>query len=210
MAQKPSRSGKTPPEIALYVRSLGGDKTRGILQAGNLRLPCALGRGGISAFKREGDFAAPKAKLRLIGGFRQNSARILPRCGVKLRRIHPQDGWCDAPQDANYNRPVRLPYHSSAESLCRADSLYNIGFITDWNWRKRVKGRGSAIFLHIARPIHMQATEALAALPAKTNGSSSHAAKLFRPTAGCIAVSEASMRRLMPLLRQGAAIAILG
>ncbi|KAA6406057.1 L,D-transpeptidase family protein [Candidatus Tokpelaia sp.] len=205
---------KYAPIAKIYVRALGGDKQRGIMQAGNLRLPCALGRGGISARKREGDRATPRAKMRIVAGFRQNHQSLLPVCGLKLRRIRAGDGWCDAPGDANYNRPVRLPYKSSAEPLARADNLYNIVFVLDWNMKPRIKGRGSAIFLHLARAKSQTDTEARQ--PGRNNRAAekparrSHATRLFHPTAGCIALPLHAMRRLMPLLQQGAEIIVLG
>ena len=36
-------------------------------------------------------------------------------------RIRADDGWCDEPADRNYNRPVRLPYSASAETMLRND-----------------------------------------------------------------------------------------
>jgi len=205
---------KYAPIAKIYVRSCGGDKQHGIIQAGNLRLPCALGRGGISARKREGDRATPRAKMRITAGFRQNHQSLLPVCGLRLRRIRANDGWCDAPEDANYNRLVRLPYKSSAEPLNRADNLYNIVFVLDWNMKPRIKGRGSAIFLHLARAKTQTDTEARQTSrdnpAAKTPVPRGHATRLFHPTAGCIALPLHAMRRLMPFLHRGTEIIILG
>lgn len=202
----PQKQARRAAPFTLRIRALGGDKTRGIIQAGHLRLPCALGRGGITPFKREGDNATPRARLHSIGGFYKPGRGALPPCRLPLRRSKKTDGWCDSPQDRNYNRPVRLPYAGSAENLRRSDNLYDTAFILDWNIKPRIKGRGSAIFLHIARPAALQAVEAAA--PKKTNSRRSHAGSQFHPTAGCIAVSPHNMRLLMPLLRKNTAILI--
>jgi len=159
----------------LYVRQIQTGTPRGILQAGPVVFHCALGRGGLSAFKREGDGATPLGAMRIISGFHKPLARPLPQSAVLSRRLRSSDGWCDASGDANYNRPVRLPYRTSAETMLRADCLYDIGFVLDWNICPRRMNCGSAIFFHLA----------------KTG---------FPPTEGCIALSRRNMERLMPHL----------
>ena len=64
----------------------------------------------------------------------------------------PEDGWCDSPEDPAYNRPVRLPYAASCETLQRQDELYDIVVILGHNDAPPVPGLGSAIFLHCAKP----------------------------------------------------------
>jgi L,D-peptidoglycan transpeptidase YkuD (ErfK/YbiS/YcfS/YnhG family) len=108
-----------------------------------------------------------------------------PRTGLPIRAIQPDDGWCDAAADRNYNRPVRLPYPASHERMRRDDNLYDIVVVLDWNLSRRRKGKGSAIFLHLARPG-------------------------FLPTEGCVAVTAPVMRRLLSGLRPGARINIAG
>ncbi|AQS42274.1 MAG: L,D-transpeptidase catalytic domain-containing protein [Candidatus Tokpelaia hoelldobleri] len=159
----------------VVVRPAPGNKTRGILQAGPLRLPCAIGRGGMSAHKREGDGATPIGSMQIISGFRKPFACPLPPCRVKLHRTRAADGWCDDPHASNYNRPVRLPCPANAETMRREDELYDIGFVLDWNIRPRSKNRGSAIFFHLAKPG-------------------------YPPTQGCIALSRRDMERLLPHL----------
>ena len=91
-------------------------------------------------------------------------------------RLQARGGRRDAGR--NYNRPVRLPYAASHERLRRDDRLYDICVVLDWNVRQRRRNLGSAIFLHLARPG-------------------------YQPTEGCIAVSPATMRGILPLLRRG-------
>jgi L,D-peptidoglycan transpeptidase YkuD (ErfK/YbiS/YcfS/YnhG family) len=94
-----------------------------------------------------------------------------------VRAIRERDGWCDASADRNYNRPVRHPYPASAERLWRADGLYDIVVVLDCNDRPRVRGRGSAIFMHVAKPG-------------------------YAPTEGCIALAQAHLLRLLVRLRR--------
>lgn len=168
----------------ITVRAQPGCKTQGLLVAGNLVLKCALGKGGISAFKREGDGATPLARMRLLYGFRRGDRGGLPVSRLPLVPLRRGDGWCDAPGDRNYNRPVRLPYQASHEIMWRGDHLYDVCIVMDWNIAPRKRGRGSAIFFHLARPG-------------------------FTPTEGCIALQRADMVRLLPLLSSRTVIRVL-
>lgn len=156
------------------MRARPGDQTKGLLKAGGVVFPCALGRGGISSNKREGDGATPLARMRLLSVYLRDG-RFSRRSSLPIRRITPTLGWCEVPQDRNYNRPVRMPYAASHETMLRTDDLYDACIVMDWNIRPRSRGKGSAIFFHLARPG-------------------------FTPTAGCVAVTHAVMRRLLPLL----------
>jgi L,D-peptidoglycan transpeptidase YkuD (ErfK/YbiS/YcfS/YnhG family) len=74
-----------------------------------------------------------------------------PRTALPVRAIRANDGWCDEPNDRNYNRLIRLPSMRSAEGLMREDGLYDLIFVLGYNDRPRVRGKGSAIFVHLAR-----------------------------------------------------------
>lgn len=159
----------------IVVRQRPGRPSQGLLIWGNTVFPCALGRGGIKALKREGDGATPLGSTRLLYGWFRHGRIESRRSGLALRQITPSDGWCDAPADRNYNRPVTLPYPASSETMERKDRLYDCCIVMDYNIRPRRRGRGSAIFFHIAKPG-------------------------FPPTQGCIAVEPQVMQRLLPHL----------
>lgn len=89
-----------------------------------------------------------------------------PRTALALHTIRPDDGWCDSPLDRNYNRPVKLPYPASAEHLWRSDELYDVVVVLGYNDVPRVRNRGSAVFMHIARG-DLKPTEGCVALRAK-------------------------------------------
>lgn len=109
-------------------------------------IPCSVGRGGITAHKREGDGATPMGRHRIVDMLYRPD-RVAPPSGW-ARPIWPGDLWCDAPEDADYNQPVRAPFAPSHEALRRPDPLYDIVLVTDWNYPDAQPGRGSAIFLH--------------------------------------------------------------
>ena len=109
-------------------------------------LPCSIGRGGIATSKREGDGATPAGAHRIVG-LLYRPDRMAPPTDWALP-IRPGDLWSDDPRDADYNHMVRAPYPHSHERLRRADRLYDLVLLTDWNWPRSVPGRGSAIFIH--------------------------------------------------------------
>lgn len=110
--------------------------------------PVTIGRGGIRADKREGDGATP-AGVHHIVGMLYRPDRIAPgKVPPWAVPIGLQDRWCDAPEHPDYNHLVHKPFGPSQERLRRADPLYDLVMITDWNWPAAVPYRGSAIFLH--------------------------------------------------------------
>jgi L,D-peptidoglycan transpeptidase YkuD (ErfK/YbiS/YcfS/YnhG family) len=125
---------------------------RGFAFWGERRLRCAVGRAGIAHDKREGDHATPAGVLPLRQVLYRPDREAAPVTRLPVRPLEPGEGWCDAPGDAAYNRPVRLPYGASAESLWRADGLYDLVVVLGWNDAPVVPERGSAIFLHLAAP----------------------------------------------------------
>ncbi|WP_296762931.1 L,D-transpeptidase family protein [Sediminimonas sp.] len=110
------------------------------------RFPCAIGRGGLTGAKREGDGATPLGAHR-ITGMLYRPDRIAPPADWAVP-IRPGDLWSDDPDHADYNLMVRAPYPHSHECLRRADPLYDLVLLTDWNWPRAVRGAGSAIFIH--------------------------------------------------------------
>ncbi len=169
--------------IRLRVRPLAGNPARGWLTAGPIRIPCAIGPSGIVRLKREGDGGTPAGRFRLLWGY-YRADRVRPRtAGVPLRPMRRDQGWCEDPQSPRYNRPVRLPAIDGADRMWRDDHLYDLTFVLDQNFSCRARGRGSAIFFHLARP----------GLP---------------PTAGCVAILPSDMLKLAPRLARGVVMEI--
>ncbi|WP_425475527.1 L,D-transpeptidase family protein [Mesorhizobium quangtriensis] len=169
------RAGRQPGVNRLTVRARPGNPSQGLLKAGSLVFPCALGRGGISSNKREGDGATPLGRMRLLSGYFRGDHVAARRTRLVMTPISANLGWCEVPDDRNYNRPIRIPYGASHETMRRDDRLYDYCLVLDWNISPRRRGRGSAIFFHLARPG-------------------------FTPTQGCVAVTAKVMARLLPFL----------
>jgi L,D-peptidoglycan transpeptidase YkuD (ErfK/YbiS/YcfS/YnhG family) len=127
------------------------------------RMRCALGRSGIRIAKREGDGATPAGTYALRQVLYRPDRVPPPPTLLPVRALRPSDGWCDAPADAAYNRPVQLPYPGRAEALWRADAIYDLVVVLGYNDDPVTPGLGSAIFLHLART-DFAATEGCIAL----------------------------------------------
>jgi L,D-peptidoglycan transpeptidase YkuD (ErfK/YbiS/YcfS/YnhG family) len=163
------------PLAAIRISPAAGNPRRGWLTMGDQTIPVALGRGGIRANKREGDGATPKGTFRPRQLWWRADRHPRPRTFLPVRAIEPQDAWCEDPVSRHYNQPMRLDRASGGDRLQRDDHLYDFIIEIDHNTHPRVAGRGSAVFLHLARPD-------------------------FSPTAGCVSMTRAAMLRLLARL----------
>ncbi len=137
--------------LAIRVRARPGQRTGGVLLAGRLAVPVVLGRAGIRADKREGDGATPRGRFRLVRLWWRADRLPRPPTLLPVRRITPDLAWCEVTGDRRYNRPFRRSASEPGDRLWREDSLYDLVIEIDHNTRPRVAGRGSAVFLHVAR-----------------------------------------------------------
>jgi L,D-peptidoglycan transpeptidase YkuD (ErfK/YbiS/YcfS/YnhG family) len=167
----------------LSVRAISKGRTRGVLAVGGHMFPCAVGRSGQRACKREGDGATPIGRWTLRQVLYRRDRGLRPRTGLPVRTIRSADGWCDAAADRNYNRVVQLPYPASAEAMFREDGLYDLVVVLSHNERPRVRGAGSAIFIHVARDGYL-------------------------PTEGCIALSLRDLRLVLARCGRGSCVVV--
>ncbi len=121
---------------------------RGVRFQGQL-YPCTIGKTGITRNKREGDKATPAGIHRIVGMLYRPDR--IPAPVPWAMPIGPRDLWSDDGTQGDYNSLVQAPYPHSHEVLRRADPLYDLVILTDWNWPNAVAGRGSAIFIHQQR-----------------------------------------------------------
>jgi L,D-peptidoglycan transpeptidase YkuD (ErfK/YbiS/YcfS/YnhG family) len=181
--RKRQDSGTARAGSPITVFSSPRERHRGLLRYGTLAVPCALGRSGVTHLKREGDGATPAGRHRLLSLYVRRDRLPGPQSRVPMQAMRRDDGWCEDARDGRYNRPVRLPARAGHETLWRGDRLYDIVGVLDWNMRPRIRGLGSAIFLHLCRPG-------------------------FGPTAGCIALRLPDLKRLLASVRPGSEISV--
>jgi L,D-peptidoglycan transpeptidase YkuD (ErfK/YbiS/YcfS/YnhG family) len=164
----------------IRVRARPGRRSIGWLRAGSFSAPVALGRGGVKANKREGDGGTPRGLFHPLRLWWRADRFPRPQSRLPIRRITPGVAWCEDPANRNYNRPVSRSANELGDRLWRDDDLYDVFIEIDYNVRPRVAGRGSAVFIHIARPG-------------------------LAPTAGCVALKRQHLlqlvRRISPRTR---------
>jgi L,D-peptidoglycan transpeptidase YkuD (ErfK/YbiS/YcfS/YnhG family) len=163
------------PLSAIRIRAAAGNPRQGWLTAGGQTVPVALGRGGIRVNKREGDGGTPKGTFRPRRLWWRADRHPRPRTFLPVRVIGPEDAWCEDPLSRHYNQPVRLDREHGGDRLKRDDHLYDFIVEIDHNSSPRIAGRGSAVFLHLAR-------------------------ENFSPTAGCVSMTKSAMLRLLQRL----------
>ncbi|UFZ02173.1 L,D-transpeptidase family protein [Bradyrhizobium ontarionense] len=156
----------------ISIRTAAGSRQRGWLQVWGHVIPVALGRGGILANKREGDGGTPRGTFRPLRLWWRADRHPRPRTFLPVRLIDRNDAWCEDPRDRHYNQPVKLGGGQPGDRLARNDHLYDFIIEIDHNTYPRIAGRGSAVFLHLARPN-------------------------FGPTAGCVAMTRPAILRLL-------------
>lgn len=156
-----------------------------ILSLPNKKLKCVAGYSGFSQFKKEGDGATPIGDFYLREIFyrsdRINKHEI--KTTLQAKEIQRNYGWCDDVNVPQYNCLIHLPFKGSYESLFRSDHLYDIIVVVGYNDHPVIKGKGSAIFLHIAR-------------------------QNYQPTVGCIAFSKRDLLTLISYLTPNSRIHI--
>ncbi len=171
------------PFAVIRIRAAAGDSRRGWLTAGGRTIPVALGRGGIKTNKREGDGGTPKGAFRPRQVWWRADRHPRPRTFLTVRAIGPEDAWCEDPSSRHYNQPIRRDRSRGGDRLRRDDRLYDFIVEIDHNRAPCIKGRGSAIFLHLARDN-------------------------FGPTAGCVSMTKSAMLRLLGRLGPNTRIVI--
>ena len=147
------------------------------------KLKCSIGKSGITNSKKEGDLATPKGIFKLgLLYYRKDRNKSL-KSKLKKRTIKKNMGWCDDIKSKKYNQEIHFPFKYGAERLYRKDEIYDIFVNIKYNHSPIVKGKGSAIFLHL------------------TN-------KKYKATKGCIAIVKKDFLKILPLISSNTKILI--
>ena len=136
------------------------------------RIKCAIGKRGIGNKKREGDKITPKGKFKIKTILYRKDRVSSFKSKITKLSIKKDMGWCDDAKSKKYNKLIKLPFKGSAEKLYRKDNTYDIILVLNYNLNPIRKGKGSAIFIHVAR-------------------------KNYRNTLGCIAVSKKNLKKII-------------
>lgn len=179
----PHAGAPSRPLSYLRVRAAAGNPCRGWLTAPGLAIPVALGRGRIVADKREGDGGTPRGTFHPLRIWWRGDRLPRPVSRLPIRRIAADDAWCEDPEDRRYNLPIKLVGDAAGDRLRRDDHLYDLIVEIDHNTHPRIAGRGSAVFLHLARDN-------------------------YGPTAGCVTMTRGALLRLIARLAPSTRIEI--
>ena len=147
------------------------------------KIKCSIGKSGITSSKTEGDLATPKGTFKLgMFYYRKDRIRIL-KSQIKKTKIKKNMGWCYDVNSKKYNHQIKFPFKYKAEKLYRNDNIYDLFINIKYNYNPTIKGKGSAIFLHLAK-------------------------KNYSPTKGCVAISKKDFLKIIPLIKKKTKITI--
>ena len=157
-------------------------KNKDTLIVKDFKFKCSLGKRGITKNKSEGDFCTPSGKFE-IGKLYWRSDRVqLPETKLVCKKIKKNMGWCNDVKSQFYNKEIKVNKNIKHEKLYRHDHKYDFFILIKYNYKKIIKNKGSAIFIHIT--------------------------KNYKPTAGCIAISKKDFLILAKLIRKNTKILI--
>ena len=147
------------------------------------KLKCSVGKSGVTHSKKEGDLTTPKGLFKLgLLYYRKDRIKSL-KCRIKKRVIKKRMGWCNDSRSKKYNQEIYFPFKYRAEKLYRKDKIYDIFINIKYNHSPIVKGKGSAIFLHLSD-------------------------KKYKPTRGCVAILKKDFFKILPLINYNTKILI--
>jgi L,D-peptidoglycan transpeptidase YkuD (ErfK/YbiS/YcfS/YnhG family) len=170
--------------MSLIVQTTSFEATTGVLIAGTNRYDCTLGRAGVTIDKVEGDGKTPVGTYPLRRVLYRADRLKAPETGLPVSLLTPETGWCEDPAHADYNTQITLPHPSVHDRMTREDHLYDVTVIIGYNDDPPVSGKGSAIFMHLARPE-------------------------FSPTAGCVGLRLPDLLAVLKLCDMSSHITVL-
>ena len=150
----------------------------------NLKFKCTLGKAGINVKKKEGDNITPLGTYKISKVYYRKDRIKKISSKLKLIKIKKNMGWCDDPNNKNYNQLIKIPSKYSYERLFRNENIYDLIIVLNYNMNPVIKNKGSAIFIHIAK-------------------------KRFQPTEGCIAISKKNLLYLIRNISKNTKIKII-
>jgi len=136
----------------IIVQTKSFEAPTGVLMIGQQRFDCTLGRNGVTLEKTEGDGKTPIGTYPLRKLLYRADRLPKPETGLPAEVLTPETGWCEDPAHADYNRQITLPHPAGTDRMTREDHLYDLVIIVGYNDDPPVAPKGSAIFIHLARP----------------------------------------------------------
>jgi L,D-peptidoglycan transpeptidase YkuD (ErfK/YbiS/YcfS/YnhG family) len=155
----------------------------GYLKYKNFKIRCSLGKAGIKKKTKEGDNVTPIGTYKAVKVFYRSDKINIIKTNLKKIKIKKSMGWCDDSKSNFYNQQIKLPSIFGHEELYRKDSIYDIIIVLNYNMNPIIKGKGSAIFIHVT--------------------------KNYKPTKGCIALKKIDLIKILNLIKKNTKIKIV-
>ena len=143
---------------------------------------CSIGKNGIRIKKKEGDYCTPKGTFSLKTLYYRPDRVQKPKTEIITKKISKNMGWCNDPKNKKYNSLINIKEKMRYEKIYRQDHTYNLLIVIDYNLKKPIPHKGSAIFIHLTDN--------------------------YKPTAGCIALKEKDLLILLKLVNKKTKIKI--
>ena len=157
-------------------------KNKDTLICDDFQFKCSIGKNGLKKKKFEGDMCTPIGTFSLGPVYFRSDRVDKPDTKLKTLKINEQMGWCDDPNNINYNKEIKLNKKIKAEKLYRKDKIYDIIIVINYNTRRIIKNKGSAIFIHVTNK--------------------------YKPTRGCIALNLNDLEILLKIIKKNSKIKI--
>ena len=112
---------------------------------------CSIGQNGIKIKKYEGDKTTPKGTFS-IGRLYYRADRVKkPVTKISTKIIKKNMGWCNDPDSIYYNKEIKTNKKVKHEILFRKDNSYDYLIVINYNTKKIIPHKGSAIFIHLTK-----------------------------------------------------------
>ena len=158
-------------------------KNKDTLHLDDFLFHCAIGKKGINSKKKEGDFCTPKGIFSIKNLYYRPDRLTKPETKITVKKIKKNMGWCNDPKNKKYNSLIRINKKIRHEKMYRKDHKYDLVIVINYNLKKPIPYKGSAIFIHLT--------------------------KNYKPTAGCIALKKKDLLILLKIINKNTKIKIL-
>lgn len=157
-------------------------KNKENLKFDDFTIKCSIGKNGIKKRRHEGDKTTPIGTFKLLKIYYRKDKVLRPLTKIKTKIITKNMGWCNDPKHKKYNKEIIVNKNISHEKLYRRDNKYDYLIVINYNIKKTIPYKGSAIFLHLT--------------------------KNYSPTEGCVAIKKNDFLVLSKLLNKNSKIQI--
>ena len=143
---------------------------------------CSIGKNGIKRKKIEGDKSTPKGTFTLGKIYYRPDRVPKPETSILTKKINKKMGWCIDSKDKKYNSEIKTNKKIKHEKMYRNDYKYDYLLVINYNTKKKIPYKGSAIFIHL------------------TNN--------YKPTVGCVALKKKDFLILVKIINKKTKIKI--